>query len=578
MERSTVRKLIKTALILLIACAVELLVFNFAYFRDVLRNYPKTTVGSQNFAYNSKCVDTGSSLAVSENGVFTINASNIPISSIKINTYGGARFKVSISYLDQSSQNKEKTLTAHTVDSEVSGSEFIRLESFGNVSKINFTFSDISGTAQIISVELNTPHLGFNIVRAAIVFALLLCCLYLKRKKLWQKQLGFNSFKVYDTLVILFILSGILSIMLFAGSSPLNWFSVNVGTDGDCYRLLTEAFANGSFSFLQNPPEQLSQLSTPYDPSLRDFEYIFDSVFYNGKYYCYFGIAPVITLLLPFKLLTGLYFPTTLACLLFMLILLFAVLLFYYNIVAVWFKNISYMQFLGGAVAVLFGANLFWLIARPMFYELAALSALANLFLGFSLLLMAFRNKTHLLRKLFFSGLFFALSVASRPTYLIYIVVALVFLIGLVFVKGEKKRFNYKAAVSFMIVPIILGDFIMYYNAARFGSPFDFGQRYQLTISDIRYNSALNFALLPAAAFHYLFAPLKINAVFPFFHIASTDAITSSGFYYNQPLAGLFNFPIMLILLISPSIIKRMPQQEQKLKRTVIGFWLPRQL
>lgn len=572
MERRTINSFIKIALLFIIACAVELFVFNFAYFRDILRNYPKSTITSDDFKLVENCIDTGGTAAVSENGMFTISPSKTLVSSLKINTFGSARFKVNISYFDDSSSMTPKTLTVKTVDTAVPGTDYIRLESFGNVSKISFTVSDAVGTPQISSIELNTPRLGFNIIRAAIIFTLLIFAMLLKRRRLWDKKLDLQSVGTFDTMVIIFLLAGLVVLELFTGSSITNWFSVNVGNDGDCYRLLTEAFANGSFSFLQNPPEQLSKLSNPYDPSLRDFSFIFDSVFYNGKYFCYFGIAPVITLLLPFKLITGLYMPTTLACFFFMILLLFALLLFYYNIVSTWFKNISYMQFLGGAVVILFGANIFWLMARPMFYELAVLSALANLFLGFSLLLSCYRKNTHRVRKLFFCGFFFALSVASRPTYLIYIAVSLVFLSGLVFKKDEKKRFDYRSVIAFLIFPVLLGGFIMYYNAARFGSPFNFGQRYQLTISDIRYNSVFNFGMLPAAVFHYLFAPLKIDAVFPFFHIQATAAITSSGFYYNQPLAGLFNFPIMLITLISPSILKRMSAEKKDLTRMVAGF------
>lgn len=572
MKRRIADRFIKIALLIVISCAVEVFVFNFGYFRDIIKNYPKSTIASDSFTYNESCVDTGSTLAVYDNGEFSLTPSKTAVNSVKINTFGSARFKVSVYYIDDTSQKTEKILAQQTVDTGVAGTDYIRLNSYGNVSKMRFIVTEAVGAPQISSIELNTPRLGFNLIRTAIVFLLLLFAMILKRQKLWDKKLDLKSTVTFDTIVILFILAGFVVIELFTGSSLTNGFSVNVGTDGDCYRLLTEAFANGSFSFLQNPPEQLSKLSNPYDPSLRDFSFIFDSAFYNGKYYCYFGIAPVITLLLPFKLITGLYLPTTLACFFFMILLLFALLLFYYNIVSTWYKNISYMQFLGGAIVVLFGANLFWLMARPMFYELAVLSALANLFLGFSLLLSVYRKGNHRYLKLFLCGLFFALSVASRPTYLIYIVVSLVFLICLVFNKDEKKRYDYKAAVSFIIIPILLGGFIMYYNAARFGSAFNFGQRYQLTISDIRYNSVFNFGMLPAAIFHYLFAPLKIDAIFPFFHIQATAAITSSGFYYNQPLAGLFNFPIMLITLISPSILKRMSAEKKDLKRMAIGF------
>ena len=44
--------------------------------------------------------------------------------------------------------------------------------------------------------------------------------------------------------------------------------------------------------------------------------YSWDHVYFDGKYYSYYGIAPVVLLFLPYHKLTGYYFPDSLAVLL----------------------------------------------------------------------------------------------------------------------------------------------------------------------------------------------------------------------------------------------------------------------
>ena len=53
----------------------------------------------------------------------------------------------------------------------------------------------------------------------------------------------------------------------------------------------------------------------PYDTSDRPYTFLWDASFYKGKYYCYFGILPIITLFIPYKIITNNYLTTPLACL-----------------------------------------------------------------------------------------------------------------------------------------------------------------------------------------------------------------------------------------------------------------------
>jgi hypothetical protein len=565
-------------LLLLISVIAEIFVFNFRYFTEVFSGAPQKTVGASAFSAVAGGTVSSGSLTAANDTVFSFDP-DVPVQSLTIQTTGSKPFTLSAFYTDGSFSKSEVDAGEWTVDPAVPGSEQIRFVTAGKCSRVKLWITKAKSDFSITAITLNKPYFRFRFSRALLLFFCLLFLFMLRRKALWADRLEAGSYSARKALLVVFALSGALAVVVYACYGDIQPLTGNVRYSGDCYALLTEAFSHGSLAFLEQPAKALAALANPYDPSLREnIDYIWDSVYYNGHYYCYFGVAPVLTLLLPFKLLTGLYMPTSFACLIYMLALLFAVLFLYDSIVCRWFIDIGRMQFIGGAVAVVFCANLYWLIARPLFYELAVTSALFYLFMGFSLLILAGKANRKKLT-LLFSGLFFALMVASRPTYIFYLAAAIPLLSPLFFEQADDLRGvggilhkirGIKTQIwplcAFFVPLIAAAALLMAYNAARFGSPFDFGQRYQLTISDVRYNSLTNLAAIPGGLYHYFFAPLSYDLTFPFFHVALTTPATSAGYYYNQPMAGLFNFPLLLILFAAAYIFRRMGKDRRALK------------
>jgi len=90
--------------------------------------------------------------------------------------------------------------------------------------------------------------------------------------------------------------------------------------NGDYYPLLVDGFRHGSLALAAEPPAALAQLSDPYDPVQREkagIEVKHDVSYYHGRYYLYFGVAPAVTFFWPFRVLTGVHFPQSLATVLF---------------------------------------------------------------------------------------------------------------------------------------------------------------------------------------------------------------------------------------------------------------------
>ena len=62
---------------------------------------------------------------------------------------------------------------------------------------------------------------------------------------------------------------------------------------------------------------------------------------------------------------------------------------------------------------------------------------------------------------------------------------------------------------------IIVALLLMYYNYARFGSPFDFGANYNLTSNDMT-KRGFKFDRIPTGIYHMLLSPITVSPIFPF--------------------------------------------------------------
>jgi hypothetical protein len=72
------------------------------------------------------------------------------------------------------------------------------------------------------------------------------------------------------------------------------------------YYNLFQAFKNGHVYLDDIPDSRLAGLTNPYDPyARRGIPYLWDTAYYQGKYYCYYGPAPVILVMFPVYWLTG---------------------------------------------------------------------------------------------------------------------------------------------------------------------------------------------------------------------------------------------------------------------------------
>ena len=88
----------------------------------------------------------------------------------------------------------------------------------------------------------------------------------------------------------------------------------------DYFNLLIDGWLDGQLHMKVPVPEAMLALKDPYDPALRPPGLgLHDATFYRGKYYLYFGAAPAVLVMWPYRLITGVDLPLAVAVFVFVL-------------------------------------------------------------------------------------------------------------------------------------------------------------------------------------------------------------------------------------------------------------------
>lgn len=276
-----------------------------------------------------------------------------------------------------------------------------------------------------------------------------------------------------------------------------------------------DAFKKGQLHLDMEVSDELLALENPYDPDARDdsgAEYYWDHVYFEGKYYSYFGIAPLLTVYLPYYIIKDALPNDAVTCIVLAIYAVIFSALAYREVVIRFCKKANLWLFLLGEIAFIMSTGIYLGLLCTDMYYIAVISAVASsmAFVFFSF--RAMREKNIILRAilLVFSALSLTLTVLSRPTAAIMcIAVFPIFAEFLFRIKRNTLR-DSLITVGAFVLPLAAGAaFVMWYNAARFGSPFDFGANYQLTVSDVSLNK-LQRELLFSSVFSYFLYPFWI--------------------------------------------------------------------
>mgnify|MGYP004463416957 FL=1 len=319
-----------------------------------------------------------------------------------------------------------------------------------------------------------------------------------------------KNFK-YFTIGILIIIQLITAFSV----SNINTYLVDEVKTNTQYKLLTDSFINGRVDVDIKVDEKLMNLENPYDITQRlkeNVSYEFDTAYYKGKYYIYFGAAPVVLYYLPFKLLTGAYINDSIVNAINFTILSISIIFLLYKIIK---DNFSKTPILFFGLLSIFAINTcsaLILLAEPLIYTIPILCALAYALLGMTLWTYSIKPDKTINSLLAFLGSFaVSIAIASRPQFGLFAFFALI----IFFEQIKDIKHNIKPFASAIIPFIIVGSLMMYYNYARFGSPFDLGANYNLTFNDMT-KRGMKISRVGDGIFFYLLQPISLTAIFPY--------------------------------------------------------------
>ncbi len=308
------------------------------------------------------------------------------------------------------------------------------------------------------------------------------------------------------------------------------------------------------------PSKELLALANPYERGARDgITALWDRSFYEGKYYSYFGMAPIFQIYFPYYWLTGRLPSESLVMWIYAMILMIASIALMLNLFTI-MKKRPPLWMVAASICLVpwFSGALLLMRGRAPVYYIAVLSGLSMGVLYVFLVTLAFIQKKTGRRhagwiSLFFAGSAFAFCLMGRPSMAVPVfLVSLPFLRRLFMSFARKKFCLYWQEMVFTGLPVAAGlAFIFWHNYVRFGSIMDFGSAYMLTVTDTR-EYTLTLSKLPAALYYYFLKPCTIKDTWPIYEFAAKGLLKHDYYLYRASYMGLLNNPLFFGMLIWP--------------------------
>ena len=347
------------------------------------------------------------------------------------------------------------------------------------------------------------------------------------------------------------------------------------------YNELTSSLLQGHLYLAEKPSPQLLALADPYDPNANEKLRLHDASLYRGRYYLYFGIAPVLTLYLPWRVLTRTSLSDDVAVTIFSMAgYVFSCLLLFLLLEAAQLRPPWFLQ-LAAVAALGLGQSALIVLRRPRVYEVAVSAGYCFLLGGLYFLARRVLRPDSGRWCLVLSAVFLGLAVASRPHCALAALVALVYYA--LHLRRTEETSSHNRLVDFAIfaVPLaIAAVFIGWYNYARFDNPFEFGIHYQLSVinwlKEYRLGTPLSLRLhdILASAYYFLICLPDFLYRFPFFELSPSaqpfgnpDLLPRN--YFHEPVASM---PLIAPLIMAGLALPFLPWKQKPNMRTVLGI------
>lgn len=335
------------------------------------------------------------------------------------------------------------------------------------------------------------------------------------------------------------------------------------------YEMITEAFLAGQLHFQYSYIDgRLVAMENPYDAEARaelGVDYYWDHAFYDGQYYMYFGVVPVLLAFLPYRLITGETLLGYHVTQLYTGVFIAGMFALFWLLGRKFFRRMPVAMYLLTSAAVSY-LSVWNAVATPQLYSMAIICALALAVWSvycFARAVFCIENENRAIACAALGSLLGALVFGCRPT----VGLANLLVLPLLAVFLKKHRLNIKLAGKLALAALpyaLVAAALMAYNAVRFDNPFEFGQAYQLTVTDQSgYGDMLsrfNLSVLLSGLRYYLLN-LRTPDILPSIGLLITFPVLLAGFALlfdrksravlkREKLTPMFAFLLLSVLVI----------------------------
>ena len=571
---------------ILVVLLIEAVVFNFNSYHLFKGGYEKTEL-DLNTANITGLSQNGDGW-ISDGDAATVEFTGLDkkIGIIKLDLEGAAyKTDYSVDFTDETNASYyiRTGLVSGSVFNDIEATKYIVCDFSGKVGKIRINLKNLTeNQIKLSAVTLNADYpTDFSYPRFFLILLSVAFVWAFKRSENFRRPFG-------EQLTIAKAVTAIIVIAAVAISFALSSVNLDPKTDfnktggNQITQELVDALESGQVELKDTPSEQLLEMENPYDWSARSEQGVsakWDHVLYNGKYYSYYGVGPVILLYLPYHLITGHYLESLVGVFLFNTISLIFLGMTFFKLMKKLFRDIPLSMYTAALVMIYAACGVWYCTVMANFYEIAQSSGFCFTILGAYYLISSnvIGGDSEPVRPIMaaLSSLFLAIAVTCRPTTAVWCVAAVLFIIAGV-LKLRRSKSAGSAYAKYLIcalVPfIVIGGAQMLYNHARFGSFTDFGIDYSLTINDFTHTE-FHTQLAAIGFFDYIFAPPSFSGEFPYVQ-TTLSTLGVNGYYFvatNNGCGLLFRALPMFFLFGAPFALKRVEKEKRVITAILFG-------
>ncbi len=568
--KSWLKKAKPYLIILCIALLLELLVFNFHSYHLIFGGYEKTELTLNSANLNGGYIEKDGTYSSGSTGkTVSIEYKDIgkKVGSVYIkctlpDSYtdekGAAHPKTD--YVNVSIDAKDETWASSYRGNVAKGqiingnerSHIIILDLSGEVSDLNIKLTTETGstfTVESVTINRSLP-IHFSLLRILLITLITSFIYAMIKIPMFCENIENRKFATKTAFMVITAIFVLLAMRLTDITGNMTGYKNTSGNQ--ITQEIVDAFRAGQVHLLKTPPKELLELDNPYDWSERiekGVNGLWDHLLFEGKYYSYYGIAPVLLLYLPYNLITGYYFPTAESILNFGVVGIIFLSMLFYELIKRFFPKLSVNLAVFSLIILQLCSGIWYCFVYANFYEIAQSSGFMFTCMGFYFLIRSSVIGEGRINKLSLvaSSFCLAMAVLCRPTLALYCVVALIFLaFGYIKMRTSVKENGgslVKEGAKYLACALtcyaVIGGIQMMYNFMRFGNPLDFGIQYSLTINDFtRAQYHTDFAVIGFWNFLFAFPTVRPEFPFVFCNFSSLDV---NGYYFiaNYNAIGL---------------------------------------